>query len=72
MREEFNLQLRNPFIVLPEETTDYMTEKWKKVIKDNYLKICGNVIGYKNNNKKERISEKTWMKLPDGTEKKNK
>jgi hypothetical protein len=50
MREEFNLQLRNPLRFLPEETTDYMTEKCKKVIKDDYLKTCENVIGYKNNN----------------------
>jgi hypothetical protein len=44
MREEFNLQLRNPFKFLPEETTDSMTEKWNKVIKDDYLKTCENVI----------------------------
>jgi len=67
MRKEFNLQLRNPFIFLPEETTDSVTGKQNKVIKDDYLNTCENVIGFKNNTKK-RISEKTWMKLPDGRE----
>ena len=53
MREEFNLQVRNLVKLLPEETTDYVTEKWNEVIKDDYLKTCENVIGYKNNIKKE-------------------
>lgn len=68
MREEFNLQIRNPVKLLPEETTDYVTEKWNDVIKDDYFKTCENVIGYKNNIKKEWISEKTWMKLTEGRE----
>jgi hypothetical protein len=68
MREDFNLKLRNPFKFLPEETTDSVTEKWNKVIKDNYLKTCENVTGYKNNTKKECNSEKTWMQLSDRRE----
>jgi hypothetical protein len=40
MGEEFNLQLRNSFKFLPEETTDYVTKQWNKVIKDDYLKTC--------------------------------
>jgi predicted acetyltransferase len=61
--EEFNLQVRNRCTVLPEETTDSKTEKWNNIVKDVYLKTCEKVIIYKNNTKKERISEKTWMKL---------
>ena len=68
MREEFNLQLRNPFKFLSEETTDSVTEKQNKIIKDDYLNTCENVIGYKNTKKNPQISEKTWMKLPDGRE----
>jgi Pyruvate/2-oxoacid:ferredoxin oxidoreductase delta subunit len=66
--EEYNLQLRNCFKFLPEETTDSVTERWNKVIKVDYLKTCENVIGCNNNTKKEQISETTWMKLPEGRE----
>lgn len=65
MREEFNLQLRNPFKFLSEETTDSVTEKQNKIIKDDYLNTCENVIGYKNTKKKptdfwENMDEITW------------
>jgi hypothetical protein len=45
MGEEFNLQLRNRFSNLTEETTDSVKVKSDKV-KDVYLKTCEYMIGH--------------------------
>jgi hypothetical protein len=60
--EEYSLQLRNRFSALTKETTDSVKEKWDNV-KDVYLKICEDVIEYKNNTNQEWISEETWDEI---------
>ena len=52
-RELFNLYLRDRFSVLTEETTDSVKEEW----------AFEDVIGYKNNTKKELTSEEKRDKI---------
>jgi len=60
VREEFKLELKNRFSVLStqNESTDF-EESWK-VIKNVYRETSDKILGFRESQQKEWISEETW------------
>ena len=66
IKQEFSLKLKNRFSIL-EDTTDeeHEVESTWKIIKDNYNKTAEEVLGYRNRDRKDWISDQTWQKIED-------
>jgi len=64
VREEFKLELKNRFSVLSTQNGDTDIEESWKAIKYIYIYIetSEKILGFRENQQKEWISEKTWKK----------
>ena len=60
VREEFKLQLKNTFSVLSTQNEDTYTEESWKAMKNVYIETCKKILGFRENQQKEWISEETW------------
>ena len=60
VREEFKFELKNRFSVLSTQNEDTDIEESSKVIKNVYIETSEKILGFRENQQKEWISEETW------------
>jgi hypothetical protein len=63
VREEFKLELKNRFSVLSNQNEDTDTEESWKAIKNVYIETSEKILGFRENQRKEWISEETWKEI---------
>ena len=59
-RKDFKLELKNRFSVLSSQTENTDIEESRKVIKNVYTETSEKILGFRENQQKEWISEDTW------------
>jgi len=60
VREEFKLELKNRFSVLSSQTENTNIEESWKILKNVYTETSEKILGFRENQQKEWISEETW------------
>ena len=60
LREEFKLELKNRFSILSTRNEDTDIEVSWKAIKYAYVETSEKILGFRENQQKEWISEETW------------
>jgi len=60
VREEFKLELKNRFSVLSTQNEDTDIEESWKAIKNVYIETSEKILGFRENQQKQWISEETW------------
>ena len=63
VREEFKLELKNRFSILSTQNEDNNNEERWKAIKYVYIETSEKILGFRENQQKERISEETWKEI---------
>jgi hypothetical protein len=62
LKQEYKMELRNRFEALNYSDDEDVEETWNK-IKGIYLETAENILGFKEINKKDWMSEETWTKI---------
>jgi len=63
VKEEFKLELKNRFSVLSTQNEDTDIEESWKAIKNVYIETSEKIMGFRENQQKEWISEETWKEM---------
>ena len=63
VREEFKLELKNKFSVLSTQNEDSDFEESWKAITNVYIETSEKILGFRENQQKEWISEETWKEI---------
>ena len=66
IRSKFSLELKNCFSALQDTDDSTDTEGTRKVITEEYTDVSKKALGYKNKQRKDRISDQTWTVLKKG------